>query len=174
MRLSWQAIIVHDRRPRRRLRPAEKYRPKGIVHCYSGSADDARVLARQGCISASAAPAPSRVPSGQQGHCALPLEQIVLETDCPYMAPEPVRGIRCDSSLIRYVGEYAASVKASARKKSSARRRRMPGLFTNCKIQAFSCFCINSKSYFFIRRFYYESSYPFSPRIHHQLPRQRR
>ena len=28
-----------------------------------------------------------------------------------YMAPEPVRGIRCDSSLIRYVGEYAASVK---------------------------------------------------------------
>ena len=42
---------------------------------------------------------------------ALPLEQIVLETDCPYMAPEPVRGIRCDSSLIRYVGEYAASVK---------------------------------------------------------------
>ena len=42
---------------------------------------------------------------------ALPLEQIVLETDCPYMAPEPVRGIRCDSSLIRYVGEYVASVK---------------------------------------------------------------
>ena len=36
----------------------------------------------------------------------------------------------------------------------------------------FSCFCINSKSYFFIRRFYYESSYPFSPRIYHQLPRQ--
>ena len=27
------------------------------------------------------------------------------------MAPEPVRGTRCDSSLIRYVGEYAASVK---------------------------------------------------------------
>ena len=43
---------------------------------------------------------------------ALPLDQIVLETDCPYMAPEPVRGIRCDSSLIRYVGEYVASVKS--------------------------------------------------------------
>ena len=41
------------------------------------------------------------------------------------------------------------------------------------RFRAFSCFCINSKSYFFIRRFYYESSYPFSPRIHHQLPRQR-
>ena len=39
------------------------------------------------------------------------LQQIVLETDCPYMAPEPVRGTRCDSSLIRYVGEYIAQVK---------------------------------------------------------------
>ena len=42
---------------------------------------------------------------------ALPLERIVLETDCPYMAPEPVRGTRCDSSLIRYVGEHIASIK---------------------------------------------------------------
>ena len=38
-------------------------------------------------------------------------KRIVLETDCPYMAPEPVRGTRCDSSLIRYVGEYIAQLK---------------------------------------------------------------
>ena len=43
---------------------------------------------------------------------ALPLDAIVLETDCPYMAPEPVRGTRCDSSLIRYVGTYIAQRKA--------------------------------------------------------------
>ena len=36
----------------------------------------------------------------------------MLETDCPYMAPEPVRGTRCDSSLIRYVGAYIAQRKA--------------------------------------------------------------
>ena len=42
---------------------------------------------------------------------ALPLDAIVLETDCPYMAPEPVRGTRCDSSLIRYVGEYIAQLR---------------------------------------------------------------
>ena len=35
----------------------------------------------------------------------------MLETDCPYMAPEPVRGTRCDSSLIRYVGEYIAQLR---------------------------------------------------------------
>ena len=56
--------------------------------------------------------APSRVPSGRQkAISALPLESIVLETDCPYMAPEPVRGTRCDSSLIRYVGEYIAQLR---------------------------------------------------------------
>ena len=42
---------------------------------------------------------------------ALPLENILLETDCPYMAPEPLRGRRCDSSMIRYIGEYIAQIK---------------------------------------------------------------
>ena len=41
----------------------------------------------------------------------IPLDRILIETDCPYMAPEPVRGTRCDSSLIRYVGEYIAQLR---------------------------------------------------------------
>ena len=106
-------IIVHDRNAHADVYALlKKYRPKGIVHCYSGSADDAVWLARQGlyfgfggaCTFKGAKRAAKAI-------AALPLEQIVLETDCPYMAPEPVRGIRCDSSLIRYVGEYAAGVK---------------------------------------------------------------
>ena len=106
-------IIVHDRSAHADVYALlKKYRPKGIVHCYSGSADDAVWLARQGlyfgfggaCTFKGAKRAAKAI-------AALPLEQIVLETDCPYMAPEPVRGIRCDSSLIRYVGEYVASVK---------------------------------------------------------------
>ena len=39
------------------------------------------------------------------------LDRLLIETDCPYMAPEPVRGTRCDSSLIRYVGEYIAQLR---------------------------------------------------------------
>ena len=39
------------------------------------------------------------------------MDRLLLETDCPYMAPEPVRGTRCDSSLIRYAGEYIAQIK---------------------------------------------------------------
>lgn len=90
----------------------KKYRPKGIVHCYSGSADDALWLAEQGLyIGFGGACTFKGAKRAAKAIAALPLERIVLETDCPYMAPEPVRGTRCDSSLIRYVGEYIASVK---------------------------------------------------------------
>ena len=41
----------------------------------------------------------------------VPLEQIVLETDCPYLAPEPFRGKRNQSSYIRYVAEKLAEIK---------------------------------------------------------------
>ena len=106
-------IIVHDRSAHADVYALlKKYQPRGIVHCYSGSADDAVWLARQGLYfgfgGACTFKGAKRV---AKAIAALPLEQIVLETDCPYMAPEPVRGIRCDSSLIRYVGEYVASVK---------------------------------------------------------------
>ena len=41
----------------------------------------------------------------------IPLDRILLETDCPYMAPEPKRGTRNDSSNIPYVIEKIASIK---------------------------------------------------------------
>ena len=106
-------IIVHDRNAHADVYALlKRYQPKGIVHCYSGSADDALWLAKQGlyfgfggaCTFKGAKRAAKAI-------AALPLEQLVLETDCPYMAPEPVRGTRCDSSLIRYVGESIAQVK---------------------------------------------------------------
>ena len=52
---------------------------------------------------------------------ALPLDALLLETDCPYMAPEPVRGTRCDSSLIAYVGDYIAQRKGVAPEEVFAR-----------------------------------------------------
>ncbi len=122
-------IIVHDRSAHADVYALlKKYQPRGIVHCYSGSADDAEWLAEQGlyfgfggaCTFKGAKRAAKAI-------AALPLERIVLETDCPYMAPEPVRGTRCDSSLIRYVGEYIAAVKASHRRKFSGSLPKTPG-----------------------------------------------
>ena len=82
-------IIVHDRNAHADVYALlKKYRPKGIVHCYSGSADDAVWLARQGlyfgfggaCTFKGAKRAAKAI-------AALPVEQIVLETDCPYIGP---------------------------------------------------------------------------------------
>ena len=106
-------IIVHDRNAHADVYALlKKYQPKGIVHCYSGSADDAVWLAKQGLfIGFGGACTFKGAKRAAKAISALPLESIVLETDCPYMAPEPVRGIRCDSSLIRYVGEYIAQLR---------------------------------------------------------------
>ena len=106
-------IIVHDRSAHADVYALlKKYQPKGIVHCYSGSAEDAVWLAAQGLyLGFGGACTFKGAKRAAKAISALPLERIVLETDCPYMAPEPVRGTRCDSSLIRYVGEYIASVK---------------------------------------------------------------
>mgnify|MGYP000549210079 FL=1 len=106
-------IIVHDRNAHADVYALlKKYQPKGIVHCYSGSADDAVWLAKQGLfIGFGGACTFKGAKRAAKAISALPLESIVLETDCPYMAPEPVRGTRCDSSLIRYVGEYIAQLR---------------------------------------------------------------
>ena len=42
---------------------------------------------------------------------AIPLERILLETDCPYMAPEPYRGKRNNSLLLTYVRDKIAEIK---------------------------------------------------------------
>ena len=106
-------LIVHDREAHADVYTLLKqYRPKGIVHCYSGSADDAVWLAKQGLyLGFGGACTFKGAKRAAKVIAALPLESIVLETDCPYMAPEPVRGTRCDSSLIRYVGEHIAQLK---------------------------------------------------------------
>lgn len=106
-------IIVHDRQAHADVYALlRKYRPKGIVHCFSGSADDALWLAEQGLyIGFGGACTFKGAKRAVKAIDALPLESIVLETDCPYMAPEPMRGHRCDSSLIAYVGEFIASRK---------------------------------------------------------------
>ena len=106
-------IIVHDRSAHADVYALlKKYQPRGIVHCYSGSADDAEWLAEQGLYFGFGGACTFKgAKRAARAISALPLESIVLETDCPYMAPEPVRGTRCDSSLIRYVGEYIAQLR---------------------------------------------------------------
>lgn len=109
-------IIVHDREAHADVYALlKKYRPKGIVHCYSGSAEDAVWLTGQGLyLGFGGACTFQGAKRAAKAIAAAPMEQIVLETDCPYMAPQPYRGQRCDSSMISAVGEYIAGLRGLA------------------------------------------------------------
>jgi TatD DNase family protein len=43
-----------------------------------------------------------------------PLDQFMLETDCPYLAPVPYRGKRCEPAYVKEIAELAAKVKGSS------------------------------------------------------------
>ena len=87
-------VSVHDREAH-----AEMYellrniKPRGALHCYSGSADDAAWLVEQGMyLGFGGAVTYKGAKRAAKVLAAIPHERALLETDCPYMAPEPVRG----------------------------------------------------------------------------------
>ena len=85
---------------------------KGIIHCYSGSKEMALEYVKLGFhIGVGGVVTFKNGKKLKQVVETVPLESIVLETDCPYLAPEPNRGKRNDSSYIRYVAEEIARIK---------------------------------------------------------------
>lgn len=106
-------ILVHDREAHADTYALlRRYRPRGIVHCYSGSAEDAAWLTRQGLFLGIGGvltfPNSRRL---RETAAAVPLECLVLETDCPYMAPVPFRGQENNSALIAHVAAVLAELK---------------------------------------------------------------
>ncbi len=106
-------IIVHDRQAHAEVYDLlKRYKPKGIVHCYSGSAEDAVWLTQQGMyLGFGGACTWKGAKRALKSIDAIPVENILLETDCPYMAPEGFRGQRCDSSMLTRVSETIAERK---------------------------------------------------------------
>lgn len=106
-------IIVHSRDAAEdTMDLLKKHRPEGVVHCFSYSAEIAREVVKlgmyvgfTGVITFKNAKKPCKALA------EVPIDRLLLETDCPYMAPEPFRGRRCDSSLIAYTAQAAASIK---------------------------------------------------------------
>lgn len=84
----------------------------GVFHCFSGSREIALQLADRGWyIGFTGVVTFKNARKAVECVEALPLTQILIETDCPYMAPEPHRGRRNDSRLVPLVGEKIAQIK---------------------------------------------------------------
>ncbi len=84
----------------------------GIIHCFSGSRELAEEYVRLGFyIGIGGVVTFKNGKKLKQVAKTVPLTSIVLETDCPYLAPEPYRGKRNQSAYIRYVAEEIARIK---------------------------------------------------------------
>ena len=106
-------VIIHDREAHEdTMNLLKKYKPKGVVHCFSGSAEMAKEVVKLGMyigLGGAATFKNARKPREVAEY--VPSEMLLIETDCPYMTPVPFRGKRCDSSFIPYTAEVIAEVR---------------------------------------------------------------
>ena len=85
---------------------------KGVFHCYSGSAEMARQLVNMGWyIGFTGVLTFKNARKAVEVASSIPLDRIVLETDCPYMAPEPFRGKRNDPGKLYRMAEKLAEIR---------------------------------------------------------------
>ena len=88
---------------------------RGVIHCYSYSAEMAKEYVKMGYyIGIGGVVTFKNAKKLKQVVQEIPLESIVLETDCPYLAPVPYRGKRNSSLYLPYVAEEIAALKGAA------------------------------------------------------------
>ncbi len=106
-------VIIHDREAHEdTLDILKKYKPKGVLHCFSGSVETAKEILKLGMyIGFGGALTFKNARKAVEVAEMLPIERLLLETDCPYMAPVPMRGKRNNSTYIPYVAEKVAEIK---------------------------------------------------------------
>lgn len=108
-------VIIHARDcTEDYLNLLKEFRPRGVVHCFSGSAETAQQVLKLGMyIGFTGVLTFKNAKKALKALAAVPEDKLVLETDCPYMAPVPFRGKRCDSTMIPYTAEAAALVRGT-------------------------------------------------------------
>ena len=106
-------VIVHCREATQDcLDVLNKYVPSGVVHCFSGSAETAKQVIGLGMyIGFTGALAFKNAKKARRALEEVPMDRLLLETDCPYMAPPPYRGQRCESYMIEEVAKVVAEIK---------------------------------------------------------------
>ena len=107
-------VIVHEREAHEDGMAVVREFPDvtGVFHCYSGSAEMARQLADKGWyIGFTGVLTFKNARKAIEAAQALPIDRIVLETDCPYMAPVPHRGKRNDPGYLCHMAEKLAEIR---------------------------------------------------------------
>ena len=106
-------VIVHEREAHEDgLNIVDEFPTvRGVFHCYSGSAEMAKELVRRGWyIGFTGVLTFKNARKALEVATSIPRERIVIETDCPYMAPVPFRGKRNDPGKVLYMAKKLAEL----------------------------------------------------------------
>lgn len=107
-------VIVHEREAHEDgMKIVEEFPGvTGVFHCYSGSLDMAKwLIARGWYIGFTGVLTFKNARKALEVAGNIPLDRIVLETDCPYMSPEPFRGKRNDPGKLYRMAERLAELR---------------------------------------------------------------
>jgi TatD DNase family protein len=107
-------VIIHDREAHEDCLSMVQEYPEvvGVFHCYSGSVEMAKVLLKMGWyLSFTGVLTFKNAKKAPDVVAVTPLDRLMVETDCPYMAPVPHRGKRNSSLYVHYVAEKMAEIK---------------------------------------------------------------
>ena len=107
-------VIVHEREAHEDgMKVVDEFPDvTGVFHCYSGSAEMAKELVKRGWyIGFTGVLTFKNARKAVEVAASIPLDRIVLETDCPYMAPEPFRGKRNDPGKLYRMAEKLAEIR---------------------------------------------------------------
>jgi TatD DNase family protein len=106
-------VIVHEREAHADGMAIVEVFPevRGVFHCYSGAVDMAQWLVKRGWyIGFTGVLTFKNARKAVEVVSSIPRDRIVIETDCPYMAPVPFRGKRCDPGMLCRMAEKVAEI----------------------------------------------------------------
>lgn len=106
-------VVIHDRDAHAdTFSVVSETKPRGVIHCFSGSAQSALDYCRLGMyIGIGGVVTFKNARKLVEVAEAVPLNRILLETDAPYLAPVPYRGSPCNSAFIVKTAEKIAEIK---------------------------------------------------------------
>lgn len=112
-------VVIHSRDASGdTLEILREYKPRGVLHCFSGSPETACEVVKLGMYIGFTGVLTFKNSKKAWAACAeTPIDRLLLETDCPYMAPVPHRGERCDSSMIAFTAAKMAEIKGVSTEK---------------------------------------------------------
>ncbi len=108
--------IVHDRDAHEDLfkimKEEAKSNTRGILHCYSGSVEMAKEFIKLGFYISLAGPVTfKKAKTPKNVAKEIPLDKLLIETDSPYLTPEPYRGKRNEPKYVKFVAEEIANIR---------------------------------------------------------------